>query len=76
MPESHRQPSPSELCPSCGASLKRLVALDYRCDRCGRFLDNLYRAQHVDRAAARCLTIDQIAAEYRAVGEPLPGWTP
>lgn len=64
-------------CPNCRQSLAQRKALrDYACPKCGRFLDDLYRAEHRDQRRGPTLTRRQIAAEYRAIGRALPGWLP
>jgi predicted RNA-binding Zn-ribbon protein involved in translation (DUF1610 family) len=63
-------------CPHCGKTLWDSQVNDYACPFCGRFLDRLYRAEHLDPERGKRLTILDILREYQLVGFPPPGWLP
>lgn len=68
------KPGPSERCPHCRRDVRR--ERDYACGRCGRFLDYLYRQEHLNPNVGLQLTVAGIQAEYRVLTWPLPGWLP
>jgi hypothetical protein len=53
-------------CRYCRASMQ--FALSYNCPKCGRHNDDMYRAEHVNPAKAKGITIAQLREEYATAG--------
>ena len=72
VPHSNDHAEGAHRCETCDYGVSPFHSGDYACPRCGALLADLYHRERNPPLHPGTLTVDQIRAEYAAVGMTMP----